>query len=116
MNAQKLPILLNCLAAVMGAFGQFCYKRGAVGTANPLFSGCTLSGVIFFCAVMVLFSLSSRLGGRLSVVYPFYATVFVWGTLIGVWFDREPWHPNYVLGLGLILAGVSIIAWSSERA
>jgi multidrug transporter EmrE-like cation transporter len=106
MAEQKIPILLNVLAAFLGAFGQYFYKIGAQKSNIPAI----LLGVLLFCGVMALFVLAYRLGGRISVVYPFYATTFVWGALIGLWLEKEPWSHWNFLGLGLLLAGLVVIA------
>jgi multidrug transporter EmrE-like cation transporter len=112
---QKFPILLNCVAAILGAIGQYCYKKGATKTELWFLNSWTFGGIAAFCVVMALFSISYKMGGRISVVYPFYATTFLWGTLLGVLVEREPWQPIYVLGLGLILSGVTVIAWASGK-
>ena len=106
MMEQKIPILLNLLAAVFGAFGQYFYKNGAQ-KSDLLSIGI---GVLLFIGVMALFVVAYKLGGKISVVYPFYATTFIWGAWIGSYFENEPWtHWNF-LGLGLILLGLTVIA------
>lgn len=116
MVSQKLPILLTCLAAIAGAFGQFFYKKGAAELRLvPIYENWRLfAGVSLFCIVMVLFVSSYRIGGRISVVYPVYATTFVWGILIGIFIEKEPWAPMQSLGLALLILGISLIAISSR--
>lgn len=106
MTSQKIPIILNLIAALLGAFGQYFYKNGAQ-KSNYIDVGI---GVLLFIGVMGLFVLAYRLGGRISVVYPFYATTFIWGAWIGSYLEKEPWSNWNYLGLGLILAGLSVIA------
>ncbi len=116
MSPQTIPILLNLVAAVAGAFGQFFYKKGSQKIAQGFYLNSPLiTGVLLFCVVMVLFVIAYRLGGKISVVYPFYATTFIWGTLIGVYLDNEPWRPLYAAGSVLLLMGLAVIAWASER-
>lgn len=116
-SGQLIPILLNLAAAVLGAVGQYLYKLGGARMGStplvrnwPLFSGMAL-----FCVVMVLFVIAFRLGGRLSVVYPVYATTFVWGTLLAVWFDHEPWTWMQMGGVAVILLGVTMVALGYAR-
>lgn len=118
MNSQKIPILLNCLAAIAGAAGQYLYKKGGVKAAatGVGFNAWVIAGILMFCIVMALFVFSYKLGGRISVVYPFYATTFFWGILIGVLIEKEPWHPLYAAGLALVLGGTALIAWASGSA
>lgn len=106
MADQKIPILLNLLAALFGAGGQYYYKLGAQKSQLlPI-----LVGVVLFCAVMALFVFAYRLGGKISIVYPFYATTFIWGALIGVFVEKEPFSQWHLAGLLLILGGLTLIA------
>ena len=106
MSGQTIPIVLNLIAALLGAFGQYFYKIGAQKSSLTAIG----IGVVMFIGVMGLFVLAYRQGGRISIVYPFYATTFLWGALIGVFLEREPWSNWYLLGLALILAGLAVIA------
>jgi len=115
--SQWIPILLNLLAAILGAVGQYLYKLGALrlGT-QPIYRNWPLySGMVLFCVVMVLFVVAFRLGGRLSVVYPVYATTFVWGTLLAVGLDGEPVTRLQIAGVGVIVAGVTLVALGAAR-
>lgn len=110
--SQTVPILLNLLAAVIGATGQWLYKIGGtkLGTI-PLYKNWQMFvGMALFCVVMVLFVAAFKMGGRLSVVYPVYATTFIWGFLIATGIDKEPWAMGQLAGIALIIAGVSLIA------
>ena len=115
MNSQKIPILLNCIAALLGAAGQYFYKKGSEQMAEKLFNLNLILGVLMFCGVMVLFVVAYKLGGKISTVYPFYATTFIWGTLIGVFLEKESLRPPYYLGLGLVLVGLTVIALQMDQ-
>lgn len=110
MNDQKIPILLNCLAAILGAGGQYFYKKGSLMMSERPLNLSLVIGVLLFIGVMGLFVAGYKLGGRISIVYPFYATTFVWGTLIGVFLEKEVVHWPAYLGLGLVLFGLTLIA------
>lgn len=106
MTDQKWPIFLNLIAALLGAWGQFFYKNGAQKS-----HGLSLAvGVLLFIGVMGLFVLAYKMGGRISVVYPFYATTFIWAALIGIFIEKEPWSNWYILGFGSLLFGLIIIS------
>ena len=115
--SQTIPILLNLVAAVLGASGQYLYKLGAGRLSTvPLYRNWPLfSGMVLFCVVMVLFVIAFKMGGRMSVVYPIYATTFVWGTVLAIWVDREPFSWVQIGGVGVILIGVAMIAWWSPK-
>ena len=113
--SQKIPILLNCVAAFLGAAGQYFYKKGSGQMAEKLFNLNLILGVLMFCGVMGLFVVAYKLGGKISTVYPFYATTFIWGTLIGVFVEKEVLRPPYYLGLGLVLIGLTVIALQLDQ-
>lgn len=116
-SSQLIPILLNLLAAIFGALGQWLYKIGGVQMkTTPLLKNWPLFvGMFLFCIVMVLFVWAFRMGGKLSVTYPVYATTFVWGMLIATYFDKEPWAWLQVFGIALIVIGVSFVAGFSPK-
>ena len=96
----------------MGALGQYAYKKGGqkIGL-EPLWSNFNLwIGILLFCGVMVCFVLGYKWGGRISVVYPFYATTFIWGAVLGLVLEKEPFHWTLLAGAGLILLGLAVIA------
>ena len=116
MSGQKIPIVLYLVAAVLGAFGQYYYKKGGqiLAETGSFLNIPTIVGVVLFCLVMVLFVISYKMGGQISVVYPFYATTFVWGVVIGHFLEKEPIKLSSLVGLAFVLVGVSLMAWSSK--
>lgn len=63
---------------------------------------------------MLLFVKAYQAGGRISVVYPFYATTFVWGYLIGVYVNREPASGMALMGLAVMITGITLIAYAMK--
>lgn len=110
--SQTLPIIINLVAAIIGAFGQYCYKLGSQKLkVTPLIQNWQLfAGVILFSLVMVLFVWSFKIGGKISVTFPAYATTFIWGTLLGVLLDKEPFNLIQGTGIMLVIVGVSLVA------
>jgi multidrug transporter EmrE-like cation transporter len=103
-------ILCFLVAAFLGALGQFLYKSGAERATEALLSyllnGRILGGVACYMAVMVLFVAAFRRGGELSVLYPLYATTFIWAALIAWWAYGVPIKPVNLLGMGCLIAGM----------
>ncbi len=117
-QSQLIPILLNLLAALFGAVGQYLYKWGGSRLGQePIWKNWPLFlGMALFCGVMVLFVLAFKAGGRLSITYPVYATTFVWGFLLAVLADKEPWSVLQLGGILVILAGVILVAVGGAKA
>ncbi len=116
MGSQKIPILLYLLAAVLGAFGQYYYKKGGqiLAETGSFLNIPNVVGVVLFCLVMVLFIVSYKMGGQISVVYPFYATTFAWGVAIGYFLEKESVKASSLVGLAFVMVGVCLMAWSSK--
>jgi drug/metabolite transporter (DMT)-like permease len=104
------PILLNFLAAILGAAGQALYQVGGLRLGQvPLWKNWALFlGMALFCVVMVLFVVAFKWGGKLSVTYPAYATTFIWGALIAHYFRGESISGTQVVGLTIIVLGVGL--------
>lgn len=116
--SQTYPMFLHFLAGLFGAVGQYFYKKGGVRLGLlPLWqNGWLLAGIASFGLVMVFFVLSYKAGGRLSAVYPVYATTFVWGALLGKFAEGESLSGAVWLGILLILLGVAAIGWGANQA
>jgi len=100
-------------ASLVGALGQYLYKSGAERAggspgsylANPRLLG----GVACYVAVMVLFVAAFRKGGSLTVLYPVYATTFIWAALIAMAAYGTPIRPVNVAGMVLLVAGMYLM-------
>ena len=116
-SSQTLPILINVLAAFISAFGQYLYKTGSAKLGiEPIYKNFHIFGGIFlFTVVMVMFLTAFKLGGRLSTTYPVYASTFVWGTILGIYLDKEPWSMGQACGIFLILIGITCVATLSPK-
>ena len=82
MKTPLASILLFIVAAVVGAVGQFLYKAGADratgSVASYLLNVRLAAGVVCYILVMVLFVAAFKCGGAMSVLYPIYASTFIW--------------------------------------
>lgn len=118
MQTQTYPIILNLIAAVIGALGQYAYKLGAKKLGKvPIYQNWELlSGMILFVGVMFLFVIAFKNGGKISVTYPVYASTFIWGTILGVFLDKEVVSPVQIAGILLVIIGVSMVAFFAPNA
>lgn len=110
----SLPsILCFVIAALFGAVGQYLYKSGA-DAADGSWSGYLLNarligGVVSYIAVMVLFILGFRLGGRMTLLYPIYASTFVWAALIGWYVYGTPITRTNIVGMVALAGGMYLM-------
>ena len=113
METPVSSIVLFLIASLLGAVGQFLYKSGAdaaggsIGSylLNPRIHG----GVVCYVAVMVLFVAAFKRGGALSVLYPVYATTFIWAAMIGLMAYGTPIRPVNVAGMLLLIGGMYLM-------
>ncbi len=112
---QTPPFSIGCfvLAALFGAVGQFLYKSGAAaakgGVASYLLNARLLAGVVCYIAVMVLFVAAFKRGGQLTVLYPIYASTFIWAALIAYFHDGVPISLANVGGMALLVGGMFLM-------
>ncbi len=113
MRTSSTAVWMFLLAAFLGALGQFLYKSGAdrAGTSisGYLLNARLLGGVVCYVAVMVLFVAAFKKGGALTVLYPVYATTFIWAALIAWLVYAIPIRPINVAGMALLVAGMYLM-------
>jgi len=113
MQTPLSSIVCFVVAAVFGAVGQYLYKAGADSAGQTIgsyvFNVKLLSGVVCYIVVMVLFVAGFRLGGAMSVLYPIYASTFIWGALIARAVFDEPIHPINAAGMLTLILGMYLM-------
>jgi multidrug transporter EmrE-like cation transporter len=113
MQTPLLSIALFILAALLGAVGQFLYKSGAERTTGSWLSYLAnpplLGGIVCYVLVMGLFVGAFKRGGSMSVLYPVYATTFIWAAIISWLAFHEPIRPVNVAGMLLLVAGMCLM-------
>ena len=113
MTTPAISIIFFIVAAFLGALGQYLYKSGAdlagSGIASYLLNWRLLAGVACYVAVMMLFVAAFRKGGALTVLYPIYASTFIWAALLAFLFQAIPIRPVNVAGMGLLVIGMFLM-------
>jgi drug/metabolite transporter (DMT)-like permease len=112
MRTPPVSIVFFLIAAGLGALGQLLYKSGAaritgspMSYANPRLLG----GAACYIAVMVLFVAAFKRGGSLAVLYPLYATTFIWAALIALATEGTPIKAVNIAGMLLLVAGMYLM-------
>lgn len=110
MKTPPISIVMFLIASLLGALGQFLYKSGAETAGKTLGSYLAnvriLLGIACYVGVMVLFVAAFKRGGSLTVLYPVYATTFIWAALVALLAYGEPIKPVNVLGMALLVVGM----------
>lgn len=115
-STPPLSVVLFVVAALLGAVGQFLYKSGAERAGGTItgyvLNSRILAGAVCYVLVMVLFVAAFRIGGRLTVLYPVYASTFVWAAFIALAAYGTPIRPANVAGMALLVAGMYLMGRS----
>ena len=112
MRTPLVSIVCFLVASLLGAVGQFLYKSGAEQTTSSSISYLNvrlLGGVFCYIAVMVLFVAAFKRGGSLTVLYPIYATTFIWAALIARYTYDVPIKPMNMAGMALLVLGMFLM-------
>jgi len=111
----KTPVssqLMFLLAAVLGAGGQWLYKTGSDRATGGLLSYLNLpvlAGVVCYTAVMALFVAAFKAGGQPQVLYPIYASTFIFAALLAWWINGQPIRAVHVAGMGCLVLGMFLM-------
>ncbi len=113
MKTPPSAIVSFIVAALLGAAGQFLYKAGADRAAGGLLGYIAnvriLAGVACYVGVMVLFVAAFKLGGQPALLYPIYASTFIWAALLGLWLYGTPIRPANVAGMVMLIGGMYLM-------
>ena len=110
MTTPLSSMLLVLAASVIGSLAMVFLKTGADKLKGPhrhwmLRIGI---GIALFLASSVLYVLGIK-EGSLTVLYPMVSLGYVWALIWSRLFFGEPFNRNKIVGLSLVLLGVSFI-------
>lgn len=103
---------------MIGAAAQILMRNGAVlmvddDWVNILSNWSLIAGYICLATNTALLVLALR-DGQLSVLYPIIALTYVWVTILSPMFFDDTINFYKIIGVGLIVAGVSFIGLGSR--
>jgi multidrug transporter EmrE-like cation transporter len=118
MAVQSIALVIVC--TVIGAAAQILMRWGAdyltletslagVLTNWPLLAGYACLGLNTLLLIVALRD------GQLSVLYPIIALTYVWVTILSPMFFPDTINAFKIIGVGFIVAGVSVIGAGSRR-
>ena len=112
MKVDPLIVVVVLVCALLGAVGQIFFKMSSESFSfNPLEliqNYKFIIGAVLYASSALLFIWALKFGD-LSILYPIIATSYIWVALFSVTLLSEPFPPLRWLGVGLIIAGISLI-------
>ena len=116
MTPLAKSMLLVLAASVIGSFGAVFLKKGSTnvaGTSLMSFINPSLAlGVALYLASSVFYGFGIK-GGQLSVLYPMISLGSIWTLMWSRLFFNEAITREKLLGLALILIGVTFVGLGS---
>lgn len=110
-----ISIICVLMASILGAVGQFLFQYGANKAKGGIIGFFTnpyiLIGMAGYVAVMILFTYGFRLGGTVKVLYPIYASTFIWAAIIAWLRYNQVIEPIHIIGMVLLIAGIICMSW-----
>lgn len=100
------------IAAMLGAAGQWLYKAGADQARGGLLSYINvrvIGGILCYTAVMVLFVAAFKRGGQPQVLYPIYASTFIFAALLAWWLTGQAIRPVHIVGMACLVLGMFLM-------
>jgi drug/metabolite transporter (DMT)-like permease len=110
-------MLLTLIAALVSSFAQMMFKRSVKKVDNLwhliglLKNKGVLIGLAGYFAGFLLY-IAALSGGQLSIVYPIFASSFIFVTLISATLLKEKITLIRAVGVLLVFIGISIVAIS----
>ena len=114
-NTPMLAIASVLVASLLAGIAPFFFEHGSKQLQGRVIdfvlNPWVLAGMATYVAVMVFFTYAFRLGGTVKVLYPVYASTFIWAALIAALHQGAPIEWIHVGGMVLLLTGIVFMSW-----
>lgn len=117
-NKRNLAIILIIFSTFLNTIAQILYKFGANNSKFNLIELITnysiILGILIYGISATIFIVSLKYG-ELSVLYPIFATGYIWVTISSIYFFNEQFNLLKILGIIIIIIGISIISFNTKN-
>lgn len=114
-NTPPLAIASVLMASILAGAAPFLFEYGAKQTQGRVIDFLTspyiIAGMATYVTVMVFFTYAFRLGGTVRVLYPIYASMFIWAAMIAWVLHGDPIQPIHLVGMAFLMAGIILMTW-----
>ena len=119
MATKLWAALLVLFTTLLTSSAQLLYKLGVPNLTFDIIGIITnyylLGGIFLYAIGGILIILSFR-GGEVSVLYPIFATSYIWVSLLSVKYLGEIMNAYRWIGVASIIAGIALIGYGSKDA
>ncbi len=118
MAAKLWAMGIILFSTLLTSTAQLFYKFGAGKLSLDIISIITnyelIMGMVLYAIGGILLILSFR-GGEVSVLYPIFATSYIWVSFLSIYFLGEIMNLFKWLGVFAIVAGIVLIGYGSSK-
>ena len=114
MATKTWAVILVVFCTLLTSTAQILYKTGAERLPLIFFNWPLIFGAMLYGIGALLLIIALR-GGELTVLYPIIATSYVWVVILALLFLGEPIHYLRLVGIAMIIFGISWIAYGSRK-
>ena len=114
----KTPILAIgavLIASLLGAIAPFLFEHGSKQLqgriVDVVLNPYVIAGIATYVTVMIFFTYAFKLGGTVRVLYPLYASTFIWAAIIASLRHGDAIQPVHLGGMALLIAGIVCMSW-----
>ena len=105
-------------STLLTSTAQLFYKFGSEKLSFDIVSIITnvnlLAGILLYAIGGILLIISFR-GGEVSVLYPIFATSYIWVSFLSIYFLNESMNMFKWFGIFTIISGIILIGYGSNR-
>jgi len=116
MKDQTLGIYVIIFCTLITSSAQILLKKGAnVLFITPIYTNWALAaglGCYIVGAGLMIYALKK---GEVSVLYPIFATSYIWVTIISAFLFGEPLSATKIGGVALVVLGISLVSRGSKK-
>ena len=115
MKTPLLAIGSVLVASLLGAVAPFFFEHGSRQLQGRVLefvlNPWIIAGMATYLTVMVFFTYAFRIGGTVKVLYPIYASTFIWAAVIAWLRHGTPIEPIHIGGMACLMTGIVLMSW-----
>ena len=114
MGTKWWAIALVLLCTLLTTSAQIFLKRGADNLPLIFFNNSLFIGVILYSIGAAVLIMAFK-GGEVTVIYPIFASSYIWVSLLSAYLFSEPLGLLKIAGIFIVIFGITFIAIGSKK-
>jgi len=114
MGTKWWAIALVLLCTLLTTTAQIFLKFGADKLPIIFLNWALFSGILLYAIGAVILIIAFK-GGEVTVIYPIFASSYIWVSLLSAYTFSEPLTILKISGIFIVILGISFIALGSKK-